>query len=38
MTVNLFKESSATARGLGEELRSILAEFDPAVAEPLLDV
>ena len=37
MTVNLFKESSATARGLGEELRGILAEFDPAVAQPLLE-
>ena len=29
--LNLFKESSATARGLGEELRSILADLDPAV-------
>lgn len=37
MTVNLFKESSATARGLGKELRDILAEFDPAVAQPLLE-
>ncbi len=37
MTVNLFKESSATARGLGKELRGILAEFDPAVAQPLLE-
>lgn len=37
MTVNLFKESSATARGLGKELRGILTEFDPAVAQPLLE-
>ena len=37
MTVNLFKESSATARGLGKELRGILAEFEPAVAQPLLE-
>ena len=37
MNVNLFKESSATARGLGKELRGILAEFDPVVAQPLLE-
>ncbi|MDM7853669.1 GTPase [Cellulomonas alba] len=37
MTVNLFKESSARARGLAEELRNVLAEFDPALAEPLLE-
>lgn len=37
MTLNLFKESSAAARALGEELRSILEELDPAVGQPLLD-
>ena len=37
MTVNLFKESSATAREPGRELRSILVELDPAVAQPLLE-
>lgn len=37
MTVNLFKESSATSRELGEELRDLLRELDPAVAQPLLD-
>lgn len=36
MTVNLFKESSSTARSLGEELRSIIADLEPAVAEPLV--
>ncbi|MBJ7353956.1 MAG: 50S ribosome-binding GTPase [Thermoleophilaceae bacterium] len=37
MTVNLFKESSAAARALGEDLRGILTGLDPAVAQPLLD-
>ncbi|MEC5181256.1 GTPase [Arthrobacter sp. CG_A4] len=37
MSVNLFKESSAATRGLGQELRGILGELDPAVAHPLLD-
>lgn len=37
MTVNLYKESSAAARGLGEDLRGILADIEPVVAQPLLD-
>ncbi|MEC5193202.1 MULTISPECIES: GTPase [unclassified Arthrobacter] len=37
MSVNLFKESSAATRELGKELRGILGELDPAVAQPLLD-
>ena len=37
MSQNLFKESSATARGLGEELRRLIGDLDPAVGEPLLD-
>jgi hypothetical protein len=37
MSVNLFKESSAAARDLGEEFRGILGELDPAGAQPLLD-
>ncbi|MGM0931153.1 MAG: GTPase [Actinomycetota bacterium] len=37
MSVNLFKESSAATRELGEELRNILSEMDAAVAQPLLD-
>lgn len=37
MTVNLFKESSAAARGLAKELRDILDHLDPAIAQPLLD-
>jgi energy-coupling factor transporter ATP-binding protein EcfA2 len=36
MTGNLFKESSAAARELGQELRSILNDLGPLVAEPLL--
>ena len=34
---NLFKDSAAAARELGEELREILGELDPVVAKPLLD-
>lgn len=34
---NLFKDSSAAARELGEDLRDILGELDPVVAGPLLD-
>lgn len=37
MTVNLFKESSAATRELGEDLGDILGTLDPAVAQPLLD-
>lgn len=37
MTVNLFKESSAAARALGEELRYILEDLDSSVREPLLN-
>lgn len=37
MSINLFKESTAVARSLGEELRKILGELDPAVARPLLE-
>ncbi|WP_375502616.1 GTPase [uncultured Jatrophihabitans sp.] len=37
MTINLFKEASAAARSLGEELRGVLAELDPLVAQPLLE-
>lgn len=37
MTVNLFKESTAAARRLGHDLRGVLAELEPAVAQPLLD-
>ncbi|WP_409328929.1 GTPase domain-containing protein [Trujillonella humicola] len=37
MTVNLFKESTAAARRLGNDLRGVLAELDPAVAQPMLD-
>lgn len=37
MTLNLFKESSGAARSLGDELRSILGDLDPAVGQPLLD-
>lgn len=36
MSVNLFKESTATARSLGAELFDILGELDSAVAQPLL--
>lgn len=36
MTTNLFKDSSARARALGDELRGVLHDLDPAVAEPLL--
>jgi len=35
--VNLYKESSAASRELGQELRDVLAELDPPVAKPLLD-
>lgn len=37
MSMNLFKESSAATRELGEELRGILSELDPAVGLPLLE-
>lgn len=37
MSVNLFKESSAAAGKLSEELRGIIGELDPAIAQPLLD-
>src|SRR4051812_24335062 len=37
MTVNLFKESTAAARRLGHDFRGVLAELDPAVAQPMLD-
>ncbi|GAB3246782.1 hypothetical protein GCM10027425_02290 [Alteromonas gracilis] len=37
MIYNLFKESSQTARVLGEELRTVLRHLDPAVGQPLLD-
>lgn len=37
MKFNLFKESSAAAREVGEELHGILAELDPSVAQPLID-
>ncbi|GAA3673741.1 small GTP-binding protein [Yimella lutea] len=37
MNDNLFKESSATTRMLGDELRQLLREIDPAQGEPLLD-
>ncbi|MEO3932080.1 GTPase [Micrococcaceae bacterium Sec7.4] len=37
MSVNLFKESSAATRELREELRGILGQLDPAVAQRLLD-
>lgn len=37
MNGNLFKESAAAARTLGQELRDVLAELDTAVAQPLLD-
>lgn len=37
MTLSLFKQSSAAARALGVELRTILESLDPAVGRPLLD-
>lgn len=37
MSVNLFKESSAATKELGKELRNILGELEPAVAQPLLE-
>ena len=37
MSNNLFKESSAAARELGEELRGILGELNPVIAGPLLE-
>ncbi|AXT85079.1 hypothetical protein C6I20_07700 [Aeromicrobium sp. A1-2] len=37
MTANLFKEMSASARELGDELRAVLGDHDPAVARPLLE-
>ena len=37
MSSNLYKESSSATRELGDELRGILADLDPAVGLPLLD-
>ena len=37
MTSNLYKDASATAKALAEELREVLGELDLQVAQPLLD-
>ncbi|MDJ0338686.1 GTPase [Cryobacterium sp. PH31-O1] len=37
MSVNLFKETSAVTRELGDQLRDVFGELDAAIAQPLLD-